>query len=262
VTARVGQTLRDARKERGIDLSEVERATKIRVKFLEAIEEERWEDLPGPAYTRGFVSSYARFLELDEAELVDRYRASAGMADRSEPLPTQVIRRGTLTGRHRGPRGPAVLLVAGLVAAVALGLAIAAAIGGSGNGGDGRDHGKEKASRAKTTGGAAGPSGARAGQPPSTPRTEVSVELRSTGLVWVCLVDDRGRALVNETLSAEEVRGPYTSPAFAMTLGNGSLAMTVDGQPVDVPDLAEPLGYRVTPDGVRELDSSARPTCA
>jgi hypothetical protein len=75
-------------------------------------------------------------------------------------------------------------------------------------------------------------------------------------------VDDRGRALVNETLSADEVRGPYSSPAFAMNLGNGSLSMTVDGQAVDVPSLAEPLGYRVTPEGVRELSPSARPTCA
>ena len=65
---RVGQVLREARSERGIKLSEVERVTKIREKFLLAMEEERWEALPAPVYARSFLSAYARFLGLDDHE--------------------------------------------------------------------------------------------------------------------------------------------------------------------------------------------------
>jgi hypothetical protein len=78
----------------------------------------------------------------------------------------------------------------------------------------------------------------------------------------VCLVNDRGQALVNgETLTPDEVRGPYDAPAFDVTFGNGSVQMTVDGQSAKVPPVAEPLGYRITPSGARKLDPSAQPTC-
>ncbi|HEX2359557.1 MAG TPA: hypothetical protein VHH72_07045, partial [Solirubrobacterales bacterium] len=79
---------------------------------------------------------------------------------------------------------------------------------------------------------------------------------------WVCLVDDRDRALVNgETLTSAERRGPFDGSAFEVTLGNGSVEMTVDGRPAVVPPVAEPLGYRITPRGVRELAPSLRPDC-
>ena len=88
------------------------------------------------------------------------------------------------------------------------------------------------------------------------------MRLRSSGTVWVCLVDDRGRALVNgETLVAGEARGEFRARAFEVTFGNGAVDMEVDDEPVEVPDLAEPLGYRITPGGVRELDPASRPTC-
>ena len=90
----------------------------------------------------------------------------------------------------------------------------------------------------------------------------MSLELRSTGSVWVCIVNDEDIAPVDgETLSANEVRGPFDSRAFEVTLGNGSVEMTVDGEPAEIPPVAEPLGYRITPSGVRELDPSSRPTC-
>jgi hypothetical protein len=90
----------------------------------------------------------------------------------------------------------------------------------------------------------------------------VSLELRPTGSVWVCLVDDEERTPINgETLTAGEVRGPFASRAFEVTFGNGSVEMTVDGEPAEIPPLAEPLGYRVTPSGVQRLEPSAQPSC-
>lgn len=260
MSRRVGQALREARTERGIDLSEVERVTKIRVKFLHAMEEDRWEALPAPTYARSFLATYARFLGLDDQALVDQYRATVDEAGRAEPIPPTVIRRGVLRqGRPiRRSRSinlkPTAMLLAGLVAVVVLGLVIVGSLGGSDSGGSGARHGggREPGSA---------PSGTSSSQSP-TQASVVTVEFRSTAAVWVCLVDDKGGALVNgETLTADEARGPFSSRGFEVTFGNGSVEMTVDGQPAEIPPVAEPLGYRITPSGVRELDPSSRPTC-
>jgi hypothetical protein len=245
----VGQALREARTEQGIELSEVERVTKIRTKFLLAMEEERWEALPAPVYARSFLSTYAQFLGLDDQALVDQYRRTVEGVDRAEPIPHTVLRPGAL--RSRRSIKPVALLFTGLVAAVVLGLVIVGSLGGSDNGGDGADR-----------------RGGTAADPTATTTTNgetasvVSLELRSTGAVWVCLVDDEGRAPVNgETLTANEVRGPFDGRGFEVTFGNGSVEMTVDGEPTEIPPVAEPLGYRITPSGVRELDPSSQPNC-
>jgi len=244
----VGQALREARTERGIELSEVERVTYIRIRFLRAMEEDRWDALPAPAYARGFLSTYARFLGLDDQALVDEYRRTAEGVDRAEPIPHTVLQPGAL-GRRRSIK-PVAMLFTGLVAAVVLGLVIVGSIGGSDNGGDLADQRGETAA------------GSATGKQSSAQAPEVSLELRSTGTVWVCLVDDEDRAPVNgETLTADEVRGPFDSRAFEVTFGNGSVEMTVDGEPAEIPPVAEPLGYRITPNGVRKLDSSSQPTC-
>lgn len=91
----------------------------------------------------------------------------------------------------------------------------------------------------------------------------VSVRLRAEGEVWVCLVDGRDRPLVEGvTLAAGERAGPFEARRFRVTLGNGELAMSVDGEPVEIPAAAEPLGYEVTPEGVSDLPPAARPDCA
>jgi hypothetical protein len=77
----------------------------------------------------------------------------------------------------------------------------------------------------------------------------------------VCLVDSDDRALLAETVPTGEKRGPFEARAFDVTFGNGSVEMTVNGEPTSVPPLAEPLGYRITTTGVHRLDSSLEPTC-
>lgn len=254
---RIGKALREARTERGIELGEVERATKIRVKFLRAMEEDRWEELPAPAYARGFLSIYARFLGLDDQALLAEYRRTVQDADRAEPIPPNVLQPGVLSRRRRSLR-PLALLLTGLAAAAVVALTVVAIIGSLGDGGDSADGGTDAGSSATTTSGENVPA---PGFPAPT-SSEVSLELRSTGSVWVCLVDDQGRARVNgETLSPGEVRGPFASEAFEVTFGNGSVEMTVDGEPAEIPALAEPIGYRITPRGVRELDPPTQPTC-
>jgi cytoskeletal protein RodZ len=69
----VGTSLRQARQHRGLDVSDVERETRIRAKYLTALEEERFDVLPGVAYVRGFLRTYANFLGLDGNLLVEEF---------------------------------------------------------------------------------------------------------------------------------------------------------------------------------------------
>jgi len=71
---KVVQQLRKAREAKGMELKEVEEITKIRSKYLQALEEEDYGILPGGAYTVGFLRSYARFLDLDSESLVNTFR--------------------------------------------------------------------------------------------------------------------------------------------------------------------------------------------
>ncbi|MGB6482096.1 MAG: RodZ domain-containing protein [Candidatus Acidiferrales bacterium] len=72
-TTLFGEHLKREREMRGVSLEEISAATRISVKFLEALENERWEQLPGGIFNRGFIRSVARFLGMDEDNLVAEY---------------------------------------------------------------------------------------------------------------------------------------------------------------------------------------------
>jgi transcriptional regulator with XRE-family HTH domain len=61
----IGSSLREARERRGLELNEIERATRIRSRYLRALEEEQFGQLPGRAYAKGFLRTYADYLGLD-----------------------------------------------------------------------------------------------------------------------------------------------------------------------------------------------------
>jgi cytoskeletal protein RodZ len=61
----IGETLRDARMRARIDVSEIEAKTKIRAKYLRALENEEWSLLPGPTFVKSFLRTYAQALGLD-----------------------------------------------------------------------------------------------------------------------------------------------------------------------------------------------------
>lgn len=71
----IGSSLRQAREHRRLELGDVERETRIRAKYLGALEEERFHVLPGVAYVRGFLRTYAEFLGLDGDLYVEEYNA-------------------------------------------------------------------------------------------------------------------------------------------------------------------------------------------
>jgi cytoskeletal protein RodZ len=81
----IGSSLRQARQLRGLEVADVERSTRIRAKYLQALEDEEFDVLPGPAYVRGFLRTYAEALGLDTNLLVDEYNERH--APREDDLP-------------------------------------------------------------------------------------------------------------------------------------------------------------------------------
>jgi len=71
----IGNTLREARVRRKLTLQQVEEDTKIRVKYLQAMENEDFDLMPGPAYVKGFLQTYAGYLGLDPSIILDEYRS-------------------------------------------------------------------------------------------------------------------------------------------------------------------------------------------
>ena len=83
----LGNSLREARLRRGIEFAQVEQATKIRGKYLRALEDEQFEALPSQTYVKGFLRTYAEYLGLDGQLYVDEYNSRFVTGEDAEPGP-------------------------------------------------------------------------------------------------------------------------------------------------------------------------------
>src|ERR1700737_3809048 len=99
----IGSTLREARMRDRIDISEVEAKTKIRAKYLRAIENEEWDLLPGPVYAKSFLRTYSDFLGLDSRMLLDEFKRRYERPSDHDARPIGSI---AARDRDRGPRSP------------------------------------------------------------------------------------------------------------------------------------------------------------
>ena len=94
----IGNSLREARVRQQLELSEVELATKIRGRYLRALEEESFDALPAQTYVKGFLRTYADYLGLDGQLYVDEFNSRFGDGD--EPREPVVARRTSNVTRH------------------------------------------------------------------------------------------------------------------------------------------------------------------
>src|SRR5947209_19805371 len=90
--ADIGSTLREARMRARIDITEVEARTKIRAKYLRAIENEEWDLLPGPIYVKSFLRTYGDYLGLDSRLLIDDYKHRYERPSDNELRPIEIGR--------------------------------------------------------------------------------------------------------------------------------------------------------------------------
>jgi hypothetical protein len=119
----IGSSLREARLRQELDFPELEERTKIRPKYLRALEDERFDLLPAPTYVKGFLRSYAEALGLDGQPYVDEYNSRFTVGEDDAPLR---VRHAPPPRRARGPRESRIAAVALVAIAIATALVIAA----------------------------------------------------------------------------------------------------------------------------------------
>ena len=119
----IGSSLRDARVRQGLDFPELEQLTRIRPKYLRALEDERFDVLPAPTYVRGFLRSYAAALGLDGQPFVDEYNSRFAVGEEDVVVRA---RRVPPPRRDRQDRESRIAVLALVAIAVVTALVIAA----------------------------------------------------------------------------------------------------------------------------------------
>ena len=246
----IGETLREARVRQRVNIEELEQSTKIRAKYLRALENEEFGLLPGPTYVRSFLRTYAEKLGLDANLLVEEFRAQY---EELEPVEIQPIASTPRDARRRAPTprfGPGAAIA---VAAVAL-LAFLLILGLTG---DEDNKPKQTVDTGPTKTQPAAPS------KPAAPAPADRVELRVIPAfpTYVCV--DRGpeRVIYEGTIDSPQT---YKAPeTLRINLGKRSAELRVNGKPVAFDtNSPEPIGFEFTRNGSREeLPSGERP-CA
>jgi cytoskeleton protein RodZ len=114
----IGNTLREARVRRNLTLQQVEEDIKIRVKYVQAMENEDWDVMPGVTYVKGFLRTYATYLGLDPEVIIGEFRsrAMAPSAEHHEPFGGSSV-----IGKPHSHRGRNTIVIVAIVCLIALG---------------------------------------------------------------------------------------------------------------------------------------------
>lgn len=242
----IGETLRETRMRRRIDMTEVEAATKIRAKYLRALENEEWDLLPGPTFVKTFLRTYAEYLELDPRLLVEEYRQRFERPTTQDLTPFRPNRGGgRQRQRQRRPIGPFVVVGLGVL----LVLAALYVLGTRGDGGGGEEPNVVGTVTATPTATAtAEASASPAKKKKKAAPTRVALKLTATDRVYVCLVDATGKAVVNgEYIEKGASTKTFRSKFFRVNLGNSSVRMSYGGKRYPAANIGQPIGYELRP---------------
>ena len=258
----IGTTLREARMRARIDISEIEAETKIRAKYLRALENEEWDLLPGPTYVKSFLRTYADALGLDGKLLIEEYKL------RHERLSDVELQPIAPPGRREHSRRPrAVIPRSWLVAVVVVGLLVGLWFIGNGNNDNGGPTGSTPppaSTQSKTTTSSSkAASKKKTTTKKSKPKPKLArLSIVATGQVYVCLKAAGERTPVpGIVLTGGARQGPYKSSKFRLQLGTSEARLVVNGKSRSVPPVANGIGYEITPRKVRRLPASQWPRC-
>jgi len=263
----IGATLREARMRARIDVSEIEAQTKIRAKYLRALENEEWGLLPGPTFVKSFLRTYAQALDLDGKALVEEYRREHERS--SDAMLEPIVSTPQRNRNHNRGRQPAggpsrgYMLAVGAIGTVILVLIVLLIAGG---GGGPSNHTTSTTTNVATTKSHSAHRHAAhtaTGTQQSSGSSLVSLSLKTSGPVYVCLIGEGGRKVIpGLTLPADETTPTYHAKRFAINLGNSSLTLYLDGTARTVPPSSEPIGYSITKaHGRQTLPAAQLPTC-
>jgi cytoskeleton protein RodZ len=247
----IGDTLREARMRQRLDIADVEAKTKIRAKYLRALENEEFGMLPGPTFVKTFLRSYAEVLGLDPHLLVEDYRARYEPREEVEAVqPLGPPGLGRDRRRRPGPPGPWVL--AGVALVLVLGTLLVIGLVGEDDDGGGESAGEETTTQPEPR---QRPERREEPAPPQRVVLRIAPELET----YVCV--DRGEG--SEPIFEQIITEPQTfrGRRLRVNLGNTSVTVRANGEPVDVGSGPDPVGYMFTPGSSRPLPLGERP-CA
>jgi transcriptional regulator with XRE-family HTH domain len=243
----IGETLREARMRQRLDIADVEQRTKIRAKYLRALENEEFGMLPGPTFVKTFLRTYAETLGLDPHLLVEEYRTSYESQDEIDlqPLgPPSAMGR----DRGRGPRlGPGMLALLVLVAIV--GILVAIGLASDDNGGG------EQAQQTETT---TQRTTAKKKEKPAPPK-RVALRVVPATPTYVCVDRGVGTPVVFEGTIDKAER--FHGKRVRVNLGKRDVGLWKNGTRVQVTPGPDPVGFLFTPRRTTELPIGKRP-CA
>jgi cytoskeletal protein RodZ len=245
-----------------IDISEIEAETKIRAKYLRALENEEWDLLPGPTYVKSFLRTYADALGLDGKLLIEEYKLRH---ERLSDVELQPIAPPGQRERRRRPR--AAVSRGWLVGVVVLALLAGLWVIGNRNQGDGGGPSSTPPASTPSTSTSTASKASSAKKKATKKKAKAKPKLArlqivATGQVYVSLKAAGKRTPVpGIVLTGGARQGPYKSSRFRLQLGTSEARLIVNGKSRTVPPAANGIGYEITPTKVRRLPAAQWPRC-
>jgi cytoskeletal protein RodZ len=240
-----------------IDIAEVESATKIRAKYLRALENEEFGLLPGTTFVKTFMRTYAEYLGLDAQLLIEEYRVDYEPRGESEqPMVSRPSRRQQERRRpraSRGPPGPGTAIIVVVLVVLAI-FAILGIFGGDKKGGGtptpttAKTNKKKSAKRKHKTATKARP-------------TSVRLRIAPTAATYLCVDKGLGTPVIYQgtTATAQTFKGKR----LRVNIGNAAtVKVSANGKRVSLPAGATIVGYEFTPTRSKPLPAGVARPCA
>jgi hypothetical protein len=239
-----------------LDIADVEARTKIRAKYLRALENEEFGMLPGSTFVRTFLRTYAEALGLDPNRLVEEYRTNYEPGDELDVQPIAPGSGGG--GRREGPaRAPGpyrpwnpLALVGGAVLVLLIFLLILGLTGGDDN--EGGDQSAQTETERTTT---EKPKKKR----PATP-TNVTLRVEPDGPTYICV--DKGPGTEPDFEGTISEPQTFKGGKLRINLGRTAGRLVLNGRNFPVEPSATPVGYEFSPTGSKPIPPQVRPCVA
>lgn len=241
--AEIGASLREARARARIEIAQMEAQTKIRAKYLRALENEEWELLPGPTYVKSFLRTYGDMLGLDGRALVAEYKRTQETFTGPEDLGHFSKHTGGRMAQNQRPVGRyAAIAGVVLVAAVGAGWVLT-------RGSDDSPSTPGEAAVASTP------------EPvPATPGDVVTVQLTARRPVTICARAGTRQLLRRTDLDAGDRTPRLRGRAVLVTISAPDVVLRVDGERTPLPGGAGAMSFTVTDRGLSKA-SAATTAC-
>jgi cytoskeleton protein RodZ len=235
----IGNSLREARLRQALEFPQIEQATKIRSKYLRALEEEAFEVLPAQTYVKGFLRSYAEYLGLDGQLYVDEFNSRYVRGEVEEEVPLAPRGGGPGWGGRQSPMATSAMLVVLGIVGVAAALVFVA-----------WRFGAEPAPNVPLPGNAATPAPAKKQAPVA--RLDVSAPLGKNAYLQIFRNSRLGTPILEGTLEGGQTRTVRGPKLWVYVFAPANLRLRLNGRSVEVPGRGTG-GKRwllVTPNGV------------